>query len=96
MWFRTLDSIVNNRLDCFWKFWKIMGEMLFIIKVRLLNYILFVYVVMIYRNIFFSFLILNFKFYLIFNMVDIKFILEFYIIYGMFKYLDIVNISFSF
>lgn len=51
---------------------------------------------MICRNIFFSFLILNFKFYLIFNMVDIKFILEFYIIYGMFKYLDIVNISFSF
>lgn len=73
-----------------------MGEMLFIIKVRLLNYILFVYVVMICRNIFFSFLILNFKFYLIFNMVDIKFILQFYIIYGMFKYLDIVNISFSF
>lgn len=73
-----------------------MGEMLFIIKVRLLNYILFVYVVMICRNIFFSFLILNFKFYLIFNMVDIKFILQFYIIYGMFKYLDTVNISFSF
>lgn len=47
-------------------------------------------------NIFYSLSISNFKFYLIFNMVDTKSILESYTIYGMPKHSDTVNISFSF
>lgn len=75
---------------------KTMGEMSFTIKARLLNHISFAHVAMICRNIFFSLSISNFKFYLIFNMVDTKSILESYTIYGMPKHSDTVNISFSF
>lgn len=74
------------------------GAMSFIIKVRLLNHISFAQVAMICRQLkfFFSFSITNFNFYSIFNMVNIKYMLSSYIIYGMPKHSDTVNISFSF